>query len=901
MPVSLLRSKLFPPPLNRHRVPRERLLEALAAGRSRKVTLVSAPAGFGKSSLVAAWAETLPRVAWLSLDSGEDDLRRFLRYAGAALAGVDASLSTGVEEVLEGPRLPDGETLVARLTEAMHEKEPFLLVLDDYHTLNSPAVHGFVERLLAYQPRSLHLVLVTREDPPLPLARLRGRGELNEIRTRALRFTVGETRAFLNKTMGLALSEAQVQTLEERTEGWIAGLQLAALSLQRSDDPAGFVAAFAGDDRYVLDYLMDEVFARQPEVVQQFLLQTSVLERLSAGLCAAVIEAEELAMEDLSSLLAQLDRANLFVVPLDNRREWYRYHHLFADLLRYRLKKTQPGLEPQLHQRASRWYEAQGYLNEAVKHALRAGDDERVAHLIESHGAAFFAANEMKTVLAWIERLPTALVDNRPTLLMIQAWAALSSGQPEEAERSLVQIEASVGTSVEALVGDGPALDAATRGALAEVAITRAVIATDRREAQQAVTLAQQALSALEKETVTLFHGPPDLRGIALSPLASAYEMLGNVTAAREAMVEAAAISRQEENVHIRALATGRLGRLSALQGKLQQAERHYRDALAQTQPDGRQSVYRSVAQAGLGALCYERNELADAEAHFHQAISLAGPIGHWETLIPAYVGLTQIGQARGEQEAAVAALDELARLRHQFGFQEKAPQVEVARIRLALQQGKVSAAARRARHFARPQADLVPLVELQALARARVWLAQGQAEKALALVAPLVAQAKADKRQGRLLALLLLQALALDAAGRREEALDKLAAALRRGQEEGYVRVFLDEGERLARLLYAAVAADLAPAYGGRLLNAFEFAAEESRPAGEVVEPLTAREEEVLAAVAEGLTNREIAQALSIALGTVKVHTYNIYGKLGVGNRVEAVARARTLGILER
>jgi LuxR family maltose regulon positive regulatory protein len=922
MSTPILATKLYIPPACPELVPRPHLIERLNESLRRKLTLISAPAGFGKTTLVSSWIcqkgaggeQEDGQVAWVSLDERDNDPAQFWHYVIAALQTIDAGLGETVQATLESSQLPSLEALVTVLLNDLVEFQadkgqilPLLLVLDDYHLIVTEAIHNSLNFLIDHLPPSVHLTITTRSDPPLRLSHRRGRSEMTQIRAADLSFSRDEVAKFFNTLMGLNLSQAEINSLESRTEGWIAGLQLAALSLQDQADRHTFVTDFAGNDRYVADYLMDEVLHHQPSFIQTFLLQTSILDQLCAPLCYAVT-----GQKQSRTILTQLERANLFLIPLDNRREWYRYHQLFADLLRQRLQESHDVTDiARLHQQACQWYEDRGEVIEAVDHAMLAGDYQNVAELIEQYVQEIFDQFKLNALVKWMRALPGNLVATRPRLCMIYGWALLATGHSKEAEHCMQSIENSVGAQAETITTPGfQALDPEVRGALIEVIVLRSVLAIAQFNIPRTLELCQQVLPYLKDNSQPyLFDEPLELRTVVVFNMGLAYEFSGEGDAAAEALTEAVMLSREQENINILPTALAHLGQLQMLQGHLYQAERTYRQALQlATEVTGRPSPLAGIAETGLGKLLYERNDLAGALHHFNAGISLAKRWNYTEGLLAGYTGLAQLKQAQGDGAGALALLQELTDLLQQVKAQMLLPAVDTCRTRLWIAQGDLAEATRWVQKSGLTvDGDLSYFQENDYLILARLLIAQERWNEAAGLIARLLDYAETGERWGRIIELLMLQALVFNGQGKSVQAQSTLSRVLTLTEPEGYGRLFVDEGPQMARLLRLAAAEGINPDYIDQLLRA--FAAGEpgdervkgikTTSANALVEPLSDREIEVIQCIAEGLSNREIAQKLTISLTTVKSHTRNIYGKLGVNSRTQAVAQARAWGIL--
>jgi len=855
----MLATKLYIPPPRPRVVHRARLIDRLQAGLQRApgVILISAPAGFGKTTLVSEWVservkdeggglkeeENLhpsslilhpSKVAWLSLDAGDNDPTCFLAYLIAALQTVAANIGAGVLGALQSSQPPPAKSLLTTLLNEIttvpdHPSTPlrtgFILVLDDYHIIDSKAVDDVLTFLLEHLPPQMHLVIATREDPHLPLARLRARGQMTELRAADLRFTPAEAAEFLNRVMGLNLSAEDVAALETRTEGWIAGLQLAALSMRGHQDAASFIKSFTGSHHFVLDYLMEEVLGQQSESVQTFLLRTSILDRLCGPLCDAVLlgdanwhptpsaSGQETAGQET---LEYLEHANLFIVPLDDERRWYRYHHLFADLLRQRLHQSTVTSArgegrgvAELHSRASQWYEDHGLELEAFQHAAAANDVGRAEHLIDEKGLHLHLRG-VAAILDWLASLPTTVLDARPSLWVRHASALLVGGQTTGVEEKLKAAEAALAV---ALQGAEP--DDKTRALIGQIAAHRATLALNDHQ----IDAQSRALEAYRRYLQLLGDQPP----------------------------------------------------LSA-----------------------------NEAYLGMGRIFYEWNDLDAAEQHGQQSLQLAR---QYDKSIDRFVicemFLAKLKLARGDVAGAAAMLAETEQSVRQNNFVQRMPEVAALQVKVLLRQGNLAAAA-----------DLAGKYELP-LIRARVLLAQGDPSAALAVLRPLRQQMEAKGLADERFKAMILQAVALRANGEEDKAVQLLAEALALAEPGGFIRIFVDEGAPMAHLLSEAAARGILPDYIAKLLAAFEDLTKDEGPTAKLapsvtrsgpsslVEPLSQRELEILKLITQGLSNREIGERLFLALDTVKGHNRRIFDKLQVQSRTEAIARARELDLL--
>jgi LuxR family maltose regulon positive regulatory protein len=909
MDTPLLTTKLHIPPLRTNLVPRQRLTQRLdeALRLGHRLLLVCAPAGFGKTTLLTEWIGGALPVAWVSLDKGDSDPTRFWAYLLAALHGVWPGVGRQAGALLHAPQPPPIEAVVTVLLNDIvaasraesAEAPPCVLILDDYHLVQNPAIQQGLAFLLDHLPPRMHLLVSSRADPPLPLASLRARGQLTELRTEDLRFSAEEVAAFLQRVMRISLSADAVATLETRTEGWIAGLQLAALSLQRRSAAqiAEFVGAFSGSHRLVEDYLVEEVLKQQPDPVQRFLLETSILERLTAPLCDAVT-----GRDDGQALLASLDKANLFLVPLDDERRWYRYHRLFSDLLRARLQQATPDKWPELHRRAAGWYWQKRLVPEAVGHALEAADWKLAANLIEeSADEMLWMRGEVATLRGWLEMLPEALVRGRPGLCLIHAWVLFLGAQFEAVEARVRDAEAALARL--------SLPDAVRQGVSEQLIVMRAMLANFRGDIPRTIELSRQALDLLAEDSLML-------RAALASNLGGAYMASGDLVAAGEVFGEAACLYQATGNIFVTLLATAYLGDVQMALGHLRQAAETFRQTLALAdEQGGSQSFGTRLAQVGLGRLECERNKLEEAERRLTVHLEASQRWGDEQIgpgpqlLVDGYRALARVLQARGEGARAWAMLDRAEQVARRHAPHLLRP-VAAAKARLHLASGDPAAAGHWAQGSGLDDGTEPGYAhEFELLTLARVLIAQGSLTEALDLLEQLGQAAEAGQRLGSLVEARLLQALALHAQGRRVEALAALGTALLLAEPDGYVRLFADEGAPLARLLRQAVAEGITTAAklqvalsASPLLPPGRGISPPGRKrysASPFVEPLSEREMEVLHLIAEGLSNREIAAKLFLAVTTVKKHASNIYGKLGVRSRTEAVARARDLGWL--
>jgi LuxR family maltose regulon positive regulatory protein len=913
-PDGVLATKLYVPPRQPGFVSRPRLVEQLNEGLGRALILVCAPAGFGKTALLADWSRGHGVVAWLSLDAADNDPVRFWRHVLAALDRTRPGIAERIGPLLGPPAPPSFEGLVTGLINELTTRPgdgAILLVLDDYHLVDAEAVQRSLTFLLEHLPPGVHLVLSSRADPPLPLARLRGRGQLVELRAAELRFTVDEAADMLRDAVGpdVPLPDTAFAALTDRTEGWAAGLQLAGLSLRGRPDVAAFIEAFSGSHRYVLDYLTEEVLERQPEALRAFLLETSVLERLSGPLCDAVT-----GRSDSQEMLEAIERANLFLVPLDEVRGWWRYHHLFADLLRARLQQEQPQRVTELHRNAAAWSDEQGLADDAVRHAQAAGEVLWAARLIERHLDATVLRSQEATVRRWLEGQPNELTDSRPRLLLAQAMLALLDGDLDGVEGLLdaaqhapsdtggEPYEPSVGTSASVLV-NVPAM----------IALERATLAGFRGDAEGTRASAEVALAEIGDDS-------PMLAAIARLQLGVAAWLSGRLDEAERAF--ALHIDDLEDTQPtVAAWASHELGRMLRDQGRVSDALATYQRTLEFTAPPGRPVLPAAgIAHVGLAEIQFELNELGAAERHAIEGIALCRQITDAKPLAIGLATLARIRLARGDQAVAQAAIGEALAVAPGSDVVNLLNPVPALGAQLLLVQGDVDAAADWAKER-NLGVDDEPGYARQGeyLVLARVLIAQDQPEQASRLLDRLLAAATEQGRFGNAIEIHGLRALAHAARGDEGGALDTLAEAVTLAASQGWLRVFVDEGQPMATLLALLVAkrgrdltrAGVSLGYLSRLGAAMEPESARGASPGDrlvgsrsatipgLIETLSERELEVLHLLAAGKANREIADELFVTLDTVKKHTTHILGKLGATNRTEAAAHARELGLI--
>lgn len=913
---TLLKTKLYIPPAPSELVSRPRLLERLDAGLRRKLTLISAPAGFGKTTLLSEWISQSPvRAAWVSLDEGDNDPVRFLTYFIAALQTIEPDFGQTALAVLQASHAqppPVEGILTSLINDLIDLPEPVILILDDYHVIEAQIIDEALTFLIDHlrwpaapgrQQPGMHLLIAGRADPALPLSRLRANSQMNELRADDLRFSTAEAASFLNVVTDLDFAPDDVIALESRTEGWIAGLQLAVLSMQGRQDIHAFVEAFTGSHHYIVDYLMDEVLSQRPDGTQDFLLKTAILDRMCASLCDAVLtpglgEARSKVDKRFPTFsqttLETLEAANFFVVPLDDERCWYRYHHLFADFLRARLQQANAEQIPELHRRAATWYKHQGFMAEAVSHFLKAEAFEQAADLVEQVARDILRRGEHGMIRGWIDALPQALVCSRPRLCLVHVWAltyirdtAGIESRLQDVEQALNQANASELTKTE--------IDH-LRG---EVAAYQATLMFWRNEnLDDAMELCQQALGKLPKHDL-------HLRGQITLILGILYRDNHDLAAANRLLNEAYTLNRETDNI-IWALEAQviRAGVLQA-QGKLRQAARSYRQALELATTKNDQLLPTACyGLVGLGKVHREWNKLDEATHYLEQALDLGRQARFDHVVFDGTITLALVLQGQGQLDAANAMLERAEQQAQTWNRARPLERLAVFKARLCLAQGRLEEADYWVQESGVSRDDsLGGRFEMAYSMLARLLIAQEKPDEALTLLDRLHDMTSSARSFGSLIEILILQALAHQARGDIAQTVPLLERALVLAKPEGYIRLFVDEGQPIVKLLQLALARKITPTYTSRLLTACKIDQVSSIAQSQVqplAEPLTERELEVLNLIAAGLSNQAIAETLYITVGTVKRHTVNIYGKLGVNSRTQASVKARELKLIK-
>jgi LuxR family maltose regulon positive regulatory protein len=869
----------------------------LEDGREARLMLVSAPAGFGKTTLLVEWlagsAADERAVAWLSLDPRDNDPAVFWAYLATAIEAAAPGIGASALAVLQAPGASTESALAALLNDLGDFASGFVVILDDYHVIESGAVNDGMTFILEHLPAGVHLVIAGRADPSLPLAKLRSRGELVEIRAADLRFTDPESAVYLNTGMGLELDEADVATLAARTEGWIAALQMAAVAMRGREDVSSFITDFAGDDRYIVDYLLEEVLQRQSATVRDFLLGTSILGRLNGPLCDAVT-----GQDGGRATLESLDRSNLFVVALDDRRQWYRYHHLFADVLRARLLDEQPDRVAELHLRASAWLEEDGDRAEAIRHSMAAGDFVRAADLVELALSASRKDRQEATLRSWLEALPPEAIREKPVLSLAMAGALLANGELAGVEEQLANTEAWLSTADET--------DPEVRGLRSALTVYRAAQSNALGDADASMAFARRALDLVDKDDHIG-------QGAAAGLLALAHWSRGDLEDAHDLWAGAVTSLQKAGHLSDAIGCSMAVADIRIQQGGLTEAMGVYAWGLELSA--AQDSVLRGTADmhVGMSELFLQRGDLDSASRHLLASEELGEDAGLPQNRYRSKVAMALVREAEGDPGAALDLLDE-ARHLYVGDFYPDVRPVAALRARTLLALGRTLEALDWVRDRALSTDDELSYVrEFEHITLARIRMAQAVGDKtaeplrdASRLLERLLVAAKEGGRLGSVIEILVLQALARKSSGQIDSAVTTLREAVALGEHELYVRAFTSNGAILVPLLRGLIKAPGAPRHARRLLavlNKSKPNAASSPGSGtrELIEPLSGRELDVLQLLDTALTGPAIARELVVSLNTVRSHTKSIFAKFGVNNRREAVSRARDLGLLPR
>lgn len=893
MPGSLLTTKLHIPQARTARVLRPRLVARMQQGLNMPLTLISAPAGFGKTTLLGEWLERCGcQAAWLSLDAADNDPSRFWAYFLAALQTICPSAGQAWPEALTHANLTHLEPLlIGLINELAEEARPLRLILDDYHLIESSAIHDGLYFLLEHAPAHFHLILSSRTDPPWPLGRLRARSHINEVRTGDLRFTIEESAVFLNDRMCLALADQDIATLEARTEGWIASLQLAALSMQGQADKHRFVEDLSGNHRFISDYLVEEALEKQSPAVQDFLLKTSLLSQMNASLCNALME-----QDGSQAMLLYLEQANLFLQPLDNERCWYRYHHLFADLLRIRLQHSQPQLLPLLHQRASLWFEAHKMIDEAVSHAIAAGDFERVIRLVEGSAFSMLDTGELTTLIGWLDALPRDLVSAQPWLGVFYAWALAYTGQLNSAEIHLQQAEHTLKNSVES-----KETRLKREPILGHIAAVRTLITKNKGDMFQAVAYAEEALKYLPERDARTRCYVAQTQGNALL-------FLGHMSAASKAFHAAVAISLKANDTNRAVYALCDLAGLQWMMGQLHDSAASCRQALQMAEQNvkdgGRQSPGAGFAYARLARILLEWNDGEAALRSIEQGLALNQRRGQADVLFFCLVTLAEV-QLSNKDFLGAQATYQQARPKTEHGASWHIELIDQFEAENLFAWGDLRSAEIWLNTLGWKVGDPIPEGQANAFEFvARILVAKGEFKAALEVLDWLLARERAKGVKAFILFMLITKALAFQGLRDREKALSTLDEALSQAEPEGYIRTFTDRGAPIRSLLQMAAERGLHPDYVRRLLDVLGPApvigAPPQKPViPQLIVPLSERELDVLRLLNQDLSAPEIAEKLVITVNTTRSHIKSLYRKLDVHSRYEALVQARALNLL--
>lgn len=899
----ILATKLYVPHPNPNLVIRMHLIERLNEGATKKLILISAPAGFGKSTLLSSWVaqrESTTRIAWLTLDESDNDIVRFMSYFIAALQKIEPEIGSGLISAIQDHGDPNPEIILTHLLNEIDLlTDDVIMIIDDYHVIDSKIIDQVITFLLDHLPSKFHLVISSRIDPTLPLPRLLARGQMIEIRADDLRFSSDEAANFLNLVMGLDLADSDLIALEERTEGWIAGLQLAALSMQAHNNTHEFVQTFTGSNRYILDYLGEEVLANQPSEIKEFLLKTSILKRLSADLCDELLSDPKISSNFSSQkILEHLDSNNIFIEALDDDRHWYRYHHLFSDLLQHHLQRQQPDWISELNSRASRWFEINGYPGDAIFHAFNADDITKAAEIIGLNAITTIANGGVYTVSSWLDQLSEDLIRSKPELCLAKSWQLYVMGQTDMAIFWLDALEENLGFPEESRFDEIDVADLPNPEIWEAKATLRSTIYAWQGKAQSSIEVAQWALE-------NILPGNPNYRCILEWNLAFSSRLVGHLKDSEKAYLRAFQLGKKAGNSVTVLNAIVGLAQLYKVLGQLEKAERTYLNVFEL----GKEyrlpySVALGSAHIGLATVLCQMNRLEDAVLHFNQGYEISEKWGSLD-LVKANVCKFRLQLAYGDLHSAQEALDKAISLAEGFGQDFRGGVAQFLRVRLWLQQGKLDKALdwfHQENKF-NPD-DLSELNEVKGITQARVMLATGDLTGSLELLDRLLVNAEKTGRLEHAIEVRIILAQAFDVLKETGQALIHLSTALKMAEVHGFVRIFIDEKPTLepliSKLIHSGsmgIESGVSITYIHKILSAFgEKSPSKSQT---LVEELSPRELEILELISIGLSNKEISERLFLSINTIKGYNNTIFGKLGVQNRTEAANLARELSII--
>ena len=896
MATTLLRTKLYRPARKDNLVKRSQLISRLDSGSKRKLTLVSAPAGFGKTTLVSEWIDkTSKPCAWLSLDNDDNELQRFLIYLVNAIKQIDNSVGDEVLKVLNATKTePEKDLLIKFADELGDINDNFTLVLDDYHVIINESIHDTVDFIIDYMPDNMHLVMITRSDPPLPLARLRVRSEITEVRAADLRFSEAETKSFFNDLMDLNLSEDEVAALENRTEGWIASLQLAGLSMQGIKDKKKFISAFSGSHRFIIDYLVDEVLSRQTKEVQEFLLKTSILKRLSAPLCN-----ELLTITNSQEILDELEKNNLFLVSLDNEREWYRYHHLFGDFLNQRLKEKEPEALNPLHKRAAAWLGSNEQTMEAIAHAIEGEDLKMAADIIEPIAQGMIIDSQVLPLLNWKSKLSEDIISKRPWISTAFAWSCILAGMNQEDVEPLLDL-------AETAINEDKSGDDIDLELLGYVTAARAFMAIGKGKLDDLIkdSIKMKAMKQIPDDNIFL-------QAALNLNLGSAYYVHGEFEDAKKYLVDGSKLSMESKSYSSALLGKSYLGYMQITEGFFQESIQTFNKVIEiGTEAGGGQPIPSTgYGYMGLGQVFYEWNNLSDAEINIKRGIELGDKINNLTTGIRGNLALVKLKQAQKDFDLAEAALNLAMEMAPRGIRVPEGLQISAWEMELKLAKGVTIDTAAWADVRSEQLGETLEYIDLRLdIALAKIRIDQERPADALNVLKKLLKDAREAGRRGDAIEILTLVAIAEMQSENTDVAMSEFKNALDLGEPKRYVRTFIDQGKAVEGLLKKAISEEIKVDYASMLLKSLIADSKISKSSRAkaakeqpLVDPLSERELEVLALVAERLQYQEIADRLVVSLNTIRTHSKSIYSKLGVNSAAQAADKARELGLIKK